>query len=137
MSHSLAQMTRGFGRRSALGGCGWDETGTIENLERLDDRPLSHLAGCLEGCTGVGCCGDGVASLSGPGDVVVVEQGSGVGATVYGLLATASMAVSVYHGYKRNDDLGYGLWWGLMGALFPVITPVIAVAQGFAEPAKK
>lgn len=47
---------------------------------------------------------------------------------------TAAVGASVYHGYKRNDSLGWGLWWGLMGALFPVITVPVALAQGFAEP---
>jgi hypothetical protein len=67
---------------------------------------------------------------------VVVDTQPGAGAIAYGVLATASMAVSAYHGYKRNDSVGWALWWGLMGSMFPVITPVIAVAQGFGEPEK-
>lgn len=55
---------------------------------------------------------------------------------IWGVLSTASFAASVYHGYKRNDSLGWGIWWGFMGALFPVITPTIAVAQGFGKPKK-
>jgi hypothetical protein len=51
----------------------------------------------------------------------------------YQLVATASMAASAFHGYKRNESVGWALWWGLMGGMFPVITPVIAVAQGFAK----
>jgi hypothetical protein len=53
---------------------------------------------------------------------------------VWGVLGTISMAASAYHGYKRNDSIGWALWWGFMGSLFPVITPVIGVAQGFAKP---
>ena len=53
---------------------------------------------------------------------------------VWALLATASMAASAYHGYRRNESIGWALWWGLMGAMFPVITPVIALAQGFGTP---
>lgn len=56
---------------------------------------------------------------------------------VWRVLATASMAASVYHGYKRNDSIGWAIGWGFMGALFPVITPVVAVAQGFAKPKKR
>jgi len=52
----------------------------------------------------------------------------------WGILSTASFAASVYHGYKRNDSLGWALGWGAMGALFPVITPTIALAQGFGQP---
>jgi len=56
------------------------------------------------------------------------------GETIYGVLATASMAACAYHGYKRNNSIGWALGWGFLGVLFPVITPVIAVAQGFAKP---
>lgn len=55
------------------------------------------------------------------------------GAVVWGLLSTASMAASIYHGYKRNDSVGWALGWGLLGGLFPVIVPTIAVAQGFGK----
>lgn len=52
---------------------------------------------------------------------------------VWGVLATASAAASAYHGYKRNESIGWAIWWFFMGSLFPVITPVIAVAQGFGK----
>jgi hypothetical protein len=54
-----------------------------------------------------------------------------------GVLSTASMAASAYHGYKRNRSVGWAVAWGVAGAIFPIITPVIAVAQGFGKPAKK
>lgn len=50
-----------------------------------------------------------------------------------GFISTASMAASAYHGYRRNQSVGWALAWGAAGALFPVITPVIAVAQGFGK----
>lgn len=50
---------------------------------------------------------------------------------LWGALSVASSAASAYHGYKRNDSIGWAAWWGLMGGLFPVITPAIALAQGF------
>lgn len=53
---------------------------------------------------------------------------------IWGVLSTASFAASVYHGYKRNDSVGWAIWWGFMGALFPVITPTIAFAQGYGKP---
>lgn len=55
---------------------------------------------------------------------------------VAGTLTLASAAASAYHGYKRNDSIGWSLWWFTMGVLFPVVTPVIGVAQGFAKPKK-
>ena len=57
---------------------------------------------------------------------------------VYGVLSTASMAASAYHGVKRNNgSVSSGIWWGLCGAIFPVVTPVVALAQGYAEPIRK
>lgn len=52
---------------------------------------------------------------------------------IWGVAATASMAASAFHGYRRNQSIGWALWWAFMGATFPVITPVIAVAQGFGK----
>jgi hypothetical protein len=54
-------------------------------------------------------------------------------AWIWGALSTVSMAAGAYHGYKRNSSVGWALWWGAMGAMFPVITPTIAVAQGFGK----
>ena len=44
-----------------------------------------------------------------------------------------SGALCTYHGYKRNDSVGWALGWGALGSLFPVVTPVIALAQGFGK----
>lgn len=57
----------------------------------------------------------------------------GAGPAIWGLLSTASMAASAYHGYKRNQSIGWAVVWGLLGGLFPVITPAIAVAQGYGK----
>lgn len=50
-----------------------------------------------------------------------------------GVLAIASAAVSGFHGYRRNNSIWWGLAWFGLGGIFPVITPVIAVAQGFGK----
>lgn len=55
---------------------------------------------------------------------------------VFWAISTVSMAASAYHGYKRNESIPWALWWGFMGALFPIITPVIGVAQGFGKRAR-
>ena len=53
---------------------------------------------------------------------------------VYGVLALASMAASAYHGTRRNNgSVGWGLGWGVLGMLFPVVTPAVAIAQGFGQ----
>lgn len=54
----------------------------------------------------------------------------------WGVLATASMAASAYHGYKRNQKVGWALWWGALGFVFPILVPTIALAQGYARPKK-
>lgn len=51
----------------------------------------------------------------------------------WGILGTVSMAAGAYHGYRRNQSLGWALVWGAMGGLFPIITPAVALAQGFGE----
>jgi len=52
----------------------------------------------------------------------------------YWLLSAASSGLSAYHGYKRDGSLLEAAAWGLLGGIFPVIVPAIAVAQGFGEP---
>lgn len=49
-------------------------------------------------------------------------------------LSAASSAASAYHGYRRHAGSHPIAWaglWGLLGAALPVITPAVAVAQGF------
>lgn len=66
---------------------------------------------------------NGSVNLFGP-----VSEG---GAILWSLLHAASVGVSAYHGYKRNNgSIGWGIGWGILGGLFPIITPAIAVAQG-------
>jgi hypothetical protein len=52
---------------------------------------------------------------------------------VWAVVGAASVAASAFHGYRRNRSVGWALWWGLMGGIAPVITPAIAVAQGFGK----
>ena len=53
---------------------------------------------------------------------------------LYGALQTASVGVSAYHGYKRNNgSIGWAIGWALLGGLFPVIVPAIALGQGLGE----
>jgi hypothetical protein len=58
---------------------------------------------------------------------------------IYGAICTLSGAVSVFHGYRRNSagqhPVAWAIAWGALGFLFPIITPVIAVAQGYGKPA--
>lgn len=52
------------------------------------------------------------------------------------LASAASIGLSAYHGYKRNNgSLGWALGWGVLGGIFPIITPAVAFAEGFGKPA--
>jgi hypothetical protein len=43
------------------------------------------------------------------------------------------MGASTYHGYKRHNKVWPAVGWGILGGLFPVITPAVALAQGFGK----
>lgn len=44
---------------------------------------------------------------------------------------------AIYHGYKRNESIGWALVWGILGTAFwPIAAPVM-LAQGFGQPKKK
>lgn len=52
-------------------------------------------------------------------------------------IAAAGVGLGAYHGYRRNNSLGWGLVWGLAGGIAPVITTAVALAQGFGQPATR
>lgn len=80
-----------------------------------------------------------VSSASSSSSLTPNSQGSSMNSPttletqIWSGLAVASVAASTYHGYKRNDSVGWAIWWGLMGGIFPIITPVIAIAEGFGK----
>ena len=49
---------------------------------------------------------------------------------VAGLAAVPTLA---YHGYKRNDSVGWALVWGIFGSWVWPITVPVAFAQGYAK----
>ncbi len=78
--------------------------------------------------------GADAAVLPAPVPAPAESPASGFVRGLWFLASTASMAASTFHGYRRNDSVGWALWWGFCGALAPIVTPVIAVAQGFGKP---
>lgn len=51
-----------------------------------------------------------------------------------GMLSLVSALASGYHGVRRNDgSIGWGIAWFALGGLFPLVTPVFALAQGFGK----
>lgn len=50
------------------------------------------------------------------------------------ILTLSSAAVSAFHGVRRNGgSIFWGVWWFALGAIFPVITPIVGVAQGYGQ----
>ena len=52
------------------------------------------------------------------------------------IIITAGTAAGAYHGYKRNQSIGWAIGWGLLGGAFPILTTVIAIAQGYGKKKK-
>jgi len=52
---------------------------------------------------------------------------------VWYALGAAGVAASAYHGYKRNNSVGWAVVWGLLGGIAPFITVPVAFAQGFGK----
>ena len=50
------------------------------------------------------------------------------------MLFIAGTTVGAYHGYKRNNSVGWAVAWGLLGGIVPIITVPIALAQGLGQP---
>lgn len=71
---------------------------------------------------------------SNPTNVSIGQQDTSL--ALYGLLGTAGMVMGAYHGYKRNNSVGWAIGWGLLGGLFPFITIPVSLAQGFGKRAK-
>jgi hypothetical protein len=63
-------------------------------------------------------------------------EGTVVGGIIWflQLLRPVSAVIAGIHGYNRNcDSWGAAAGWAALGFLFPVITPVVALAQGFTK----
>jgi hypothetical protein len=48
-------------------------------------------------------------------------------------IGAAGAAAGAYHGYKRNNSIGWAIGWALLGGLFPIITVPVSLAQGFGK----
>lgn len=52
-------------------------------------------------------------------------------------LSIAGTVVGAYHGYKRNDSIGWAIGWALLGGAFPFVVLPVAYAQGIGDKAGK
>lgn len=74
--------------------------------------------------------------LSGMGNYIAVSGATSAiekidDAVHTGAGRTVAMAANAFHGYRRNGSIAWALAWAALGYAAPVITTVIATAQGF------
>jgi hypothetical protein len=55
-------------------------------------------------------------------------------AYAYVALTMVGTALGAYHGYKRNDSVGWAVGWAFLGGLAPFIAIPVAFAQGLGKP---
>lgn len=51
----------------------------------------------------------------------------------YAAASVVGTAAGAYHGYRRTGSVGWAIGWAVMGALFPIVTIPVALAQGFGK----
>lgn len=82
----------------------------------------------------------GLHGLGQNGDGEVVRAPNAPRDTLAGILSVAgalSIPVLAYHGYARNESIGWALVWGVFGSLFWPVTVPIALAQGYGRRARR
>ncbi len=94
---------------------------------------FQHINGF--GSNSFGASPDGLGAPAFGADQIVVEQSPNPAVSalkvVWALASVAGTGIGAYHGYKRNDSVGWAIGWALLGGLFPVIVIPVAFAQGF------
>lgn len=60
--------------------------------------------------------------------------GSSEWMTVYEVASFAGAALGAYHGYKRNNSVGWAFGWFIFGAVLPVLAIPVMFAEGFGKP---
>jgi len=87
------------------------------------------------GGLGISYLGQNAGQPAPPDAGVMLVQRTQTARYVWGAIAVASGAASAYHGYKRSrGSTGSAVGWGLLGTIFPIIVPAVALAQGFGKP---
>jgi hypothetical protein len=71
------------------------------------------------------------------GDAEAVAEGAFVGMSAltiaYMALSAAGTAVGAYHGWKRDESVGWAIGWALLGGIAPFIVIPVAFAQGMGK----
>ncbi|RLB43813.1 MAG: hypothetical protein DRH30_02635 [Deltaproteobacteria bacterium] len=60
-------------------------------------------------------------------------EGASTGQKILYTAGLASVPALGYHGFKRNDSVGWALVWGVFGSMVWPITVPVALAQGFGK----
>jgi len=55
----------------------------------------------------------------------------------YRALSTVGAIQGAYHGYKRNDSVGWAFGWFILGGIVPFFTIPLSFAQGFPDSKRK
>lgn len=119
-----------------LGACGGD-CGCVPCRKRSGAmNSIRRLAG-FGALAGFGQAAEEAALAEGTGTSMTAAQWAEANqrwVMFYSVLGMVGGATGIYHGYKRNrNSLGWGLAWGLVGSIFPVITIPVMFAQGFGK----
>ncbi len=67
---------------------------------------------------------------------ILQPQGMTVPGLIWNAVSAAAVGLCVYHGYKRNNSIGWGVAWGLLGSILPVFVVPVALVQGIGVKAK-
>lgn len=51
----------------------------------------------------------------------------------YYVLSAAGTAIGAYHGWKRDESVGWAIGWALLGGIAPFIVIPVALAQGIGK----
>ena len=96
-------------------------------------------SGGLEGLGQLGRVVDRVQAPIQPIAYLGANGTAAAGVWKYALSAAqlASMAALGYHGYRRNNSIGWALVWGVFGSIVWPITLPVAFVQGFGKPIRR
>lgn len=50
-----------------------------------------------------------------------------------GALTLAAAGAGAYHGFRRNQSVGWAVGWFAMGLIFPIFTSALALGEGFGK----
>lgn len=53
----------------------------------------------------------------------------------YSIISSVASVAGAYHGYKRNNSVGWAVAWFFLSGMFPLIAMPVAFAQGYAKKA--